>query len=581
MYKDFFGITESPFSIVPSARFLYLSERHREALTHMLSSLNGGGGFGLLTGEVGTGKTTVLRALVSRLPQETQVAVIMNPSLSTRELLASLCDELGIDYTDEATIKTLTDGIYQHLLANHREGRQTLLLIDEAQHLLPEVLEQLRLLTNLETDSVKLLKVVLVGQPELQQLLQQDRLRQLAQRITSRYHLLPLTEDEVREYIHYRLQAVDCLHEVFAPAQTKQIAKATGGIPRLINLVCDKSMQLAHQQSTHLLNKELVERACSDVLSWQLPQYTAPNNTDTPTASRKPLAVALAAGVVTAIGLGYWSGILSQPNSQPLPVVSDAAVQASVAVTATAQEPMTASEPVVSSSSQTQPVIKAVQSTSQQAIPQQVRPQRLSPQELWQQVVSQAGSERLAMQTLYKLWGYSTQLNQANCESGSRVQLSCFNGTGSLEQLALINRPAIIELNEPSGETYFATLYAIGQERVELLLAGQRFAVSAQWLIQRWNGEYTLLWRPPLGDKTAIRYGQQGPRVQWLDRQLSQLLGVMPENQDTFEQALLNKLRRFQRAQDLSVDGIAGPRTLMVIDSALNLPGPTLQPEKS
>ena len=119
------------------------------------------------------------------------------------------------------------------------------------------------------------------------------------------------------------------------------------------------------------------------------------------------------------------------------------------------------------------------------------------------------------------------------------------NGKGSLEQLALINRPAIVALSEPSGETYYATLYAVGQDRVELLLAGQRFAVSSQWLSQRWNGEYTLLWRPPLGDKSAIRYGQQGPRVQWLDRQLSQLLGVMPENQDTFEQALLNKTAPF------------------------------------
>ncbi|PSU30906.1 ExeA family protein [Photobacterium lutimaris] len=562
MYKDFFGINESPFSIVPSARFLYLSERHREALTHMLSSLNGGGGFGLLTGEVGTGKTTVLRALVSRLPQETQVAIIMNPSLSTRELLASLCDELGIEYSDEATIKNLTDGIYQHLLANHREGRQTLLLIDEAQHLLPEVLEQLRLLTNLETDSVKLLKVVLVGQPELQQLLQQDRLRQLAQRITSRYHLLPLTEEEVREYIHYRLQAVDCLHEVFPPAQTKQIAKATGGIPRLINLVCDKSMQLAHQQSTLLLNKDLVEQACHDVLSWQLPQYTTPGQLDAPSTSRKPLLVAVAAGIITAVGVGYGAGLLSLPATSALPAEVTTAEVTKTAVPAAAFQPA-------------KPVLAPAHTQSVSSAPQ------LSPQAQWLAVVKQAGSERLAMQTLYSLWGYSTQLNQANCESGSRVQLSCFNGNGSLEQLALINRPAIVALNEPSGEAYFATIYAIGKDKVELLLAGQRFAVSVQWLSQRWDEQYTLLWRPPLGDKTAIRYGQQGPRVQWLDRQLSQLLGVMPENQDTFEQALLNKLRRFQRAQDLSVDGIAGPRTLMVIDSALNLPGPTLQPEKS
>ena len=144
MYKDFFGIGESPFSIVPSARFLYLSERHREALTHMLASLSGGGGFGLLTGEVGTGKTTVLRALVARLPQETQVAIILNPALSAHDLLATICDELGVGYPDDASYKVLTDRIYQHLLSNHSEGKQTLLLVDEAQHLMPDVLEQLR-----------------------------------------------------------------------------------------------------------------------------------------------------------------------------------------------------------------------------------------------------------------------------------------------------------------------------------------------------------------------------------------------------------------------------------------------------
>ena len=156
MYQDFFGITEAPFSIVPSARFLYLSERHREALTHMLSGLTDGGGFGLLTGEVGTGKTTVLRAMISRLPQQAQVAVILNPALSSHDLLATICDELGLNYRDEASFKQLTDIIYQHLIANHAAGRQTLLLVDEAQHLMPDVLEQLRLLTNLETDSRKL-----------------------------------------------------------------------------------------------------------------------------------------------------------------------------------------------------------------------------------------------------------------------------------------------------------------------------------------------------------------------------------------------------------------------------------------
>lgn len=298
MYKDFYGISESPFSIVPSARFLYLSERHREALTHMLASLGGGGGFGLLTGEVGTGKTTVLRGLVARLPQETQVAVILNPSLSTHELLAGLSDELGISYHEQDSIKQLTDGIYQHLLANHQAGKQTLLLVDEAQHLMPDALEQLRLLTNLETDSTKLLKVVLVGQPELQQLLQQENLRQLAQRITSRYHLLPLNEEEVSEYVNYRLRAVDCLHQVFTPALNLQIARATGGIPRLINLVCDKAMLYGFQSMRHQLDKDIVARACDEVLSWQLPRRQP---------AKKARTVTFSAFPISALAAGWWS----------------------------------------------------------------------------------------------------------------------------------------------------------------------------------------------------------------------------------------------------------------------------------
>lgn len=555
MYKEFFGISESPFSIVPSARFLYLSDRHREALTHMLGSMGGGGGFGLLTGEVGTGKTTVLRALVPRLPQATQVAVILNPSLSTHELLAALSDELTISYPEHASIKILTDGIYQHLLTNHQAGKQTLLLIDEAQHLMPDVLEQLRLLTNLETDSTKLLKVVLVGQPELQQLLQQERLRQLAQRITSRYHLLPLTLEEVSEYINYRLRVVDCLHQVFAPAQTQQIAKATGGIPRLINLVCDKAMQLAYQKMTHQIDKEIVAKACDEILSWQLPAHQLQQDTVTPRKVSPALSLAL--GVAVALGVSYWQGWLPA-------MTTNTAAEAQVAPSVAAPQRSVELPPQVP--------VQAAQDPKQAAF---------EALQHWQETVKQAGSERHAMQVMYQLWGYETHLNQANCESSGRVALSCYSGKGNLEQLGLINRPAILALQEPDGAAYFATLYAIRRDTVELLLAGERIAVSPRWLAERWNGLYTLLWRPPLGDKTAIRYGQQGQRVAWLDRHLSSLLGVMPEQQDTFGQGLLDKLRRFQRAQDLSVDGIAGPRTLMVIDSALNLPGPTLQPERS
>ncbi len=206
MYKAFFGLKESPFSISPNPKYLYMSERHTEALAHLNYGLHDGGGFVLLTGEVGTGKTTVSRCLRQQLPADSDLALVINPTLTERELLASICDEFKLGYGPEAGIKELFDLLHHHLLANKAAGRKTLLLIDEAQHLSPEVLEQLRLLTNLETDDAKLLQVVLIGQPELQQLLRQPLLRQLAQRITARYHLLPLSREDVDAYVRFRLQ---------------------------------------------------------------------------------------------------------------------------------------------------------------------------------------------------------------------------------------------------------------------------------------------------------------------------------------------------------------------------------------
>ncbi|WP_281222914.1 ExeA family protein [Photobacterium sanguinicancri] len=559
MYKDFFGITEAPFSIVPSARFLYLSDRHREALTHLLNSLTDGGGFGLLTGEVGTGKTTVLRGLIARLTQDTQVAVILNPALSAQELLASICDELGLTYPVEASYKVLTDTIYKHLLSNHSEGRQTLLLIDEAQHLMPEVLEQLRLLTNLETESRKLLKVVLIGQPELQQLLQQERLRQLAQRITSRYHLLALTEQEVCEYVHYRLRAVNCLFAVFDDQAIAVIVKRTQGIPRLINLVCDKAMQLAHQQSTQQVSKALMSRACDDVLSWHLPVGSSTGAAPTTQQVRKepghpaPNTITqsltvLTLGIAVALG-GYWFA-----QQQGWLTVADDTVTTAQVLPSTAQP------------------LANIQIQSETT--------------LLEQAIAQSRSERDAMQTLYRLWGYDTSPSQANCTTSQRLYLSCYqdkstNITASISGLTLINRPALISMNSEEFGRYFAVLYRYSREQVELLVGGQRIAVSHAWFARHWQGGYTLLWRPPLGDKTSIRFGQRGERVEWLNQQLSLLLGEPSATHNRFDQSVLDKLRRFQQSQSLSADGIAGPKTLMMIDAALNLPGPTLQPRES
>ncbi|MEP4099021.1 AAA family ATPase, partial [Paraglaciecola sp.] len=219
MYLSYFGLSDNPFSIAPNPDYLYMSPRHKEALAHLIFGLRESGGFVMLTGEVGTGKTTVSRKLMQQLPENTQVAMILNPTLSALELLATICDELGIEYSSErASLKYFTDKILNKLASNHELGINTVLIVDEAQHLLPEVLEQLRLLTNLETNREKLLKVVLIGQPELQQLLKRNELRQLAQRITARYHLLPLTSAEVGAYIGHRLGVANGDVSVFSKA---------------------------------------------------------------------------------------------------------------------------------------------------------------------------------------------------------------------------------------------------------------------------------------------------------------------------------------------------------------------------
>ncbi|MFT5675950.1 MAG: general secretion pathway protein A [Paraglaciecola sp.] len=267
MYLNYFGLSDNPFSIAPNPAYLYMSPRHKEALAHLTFGLRESGGFVMLTGEVGTGKTTVSRKLLQQLPDNTQVAMILNPTLSAIELLATICDELGVEYKNSrASLKYFTDRILAKLANSHQHGINTVLIVDEAQHLLPEVLEQLRLLTNLETNREKLLKVVLIGQPELQQLLKRNELRQLAQRITARYHLLPLTSPEVKLYIGHRLGVAHGDSNIFSKGALQAVYQVTGGIPRVINLLCDRALTLTFTKQHPVVQKHIFYAAAEQIL---------------------------------------------------------------------------------------------------------------------------------------------------------------------------------------------------------------------------------------------------------------------------------------------------------------------------
>lgn len=295
MYHEYFGLSEAPFSIAPDPRYLFLSDKHREALAHLIYGVGDQGGFVLLSGEVGTGKTTICRCLLQQVPDKADIAFIINPKQSVNQLLQSIFKELHLALEKGATSKDLIDHLTQYLLDAHSRGRNTILIIDEAQNLTPDVLEQLRLLTNLETNEKKLLQLVLLGQPELNLMLDKPELRQLAQRITARYHLSPLSKREVADYIEHRLSVAGCRVALFSPAAIRKIVRLSGGIPRLINLICDRALLGAYATGSAEVTPKIVKKAAREVLGKRERRSTW-----------KPVWWALSAGAVIVLLSVLW-----------------------------------------------------------------------------------------------------------------------------------------------------------------------------------------------------------------------------------------------------------------------------------
>ena len=521
MYTQFFGLSEPPFSISPNPKYLYMSERHGEALAHLNYGLQDGGGFVLLTGEVGTGKTTVSRCLLQQLPADTEIAYILNPSLTERDLLAAICDEYQLVYEQEASLKQLFDLIRDHLLVNLAAGKRSVVLVDEAQHLLPGVLEQLRLLTNLETDEKKLLQVVLIGQPELQQMLRQPLLRQLAQRITARYHLLPLSCQDVDAYVRFRLQVAGCVQPIFTPRAIQTLHRLSGGIPRLINLICDRALIAAFARGSHKIVHGDISQSAFEVSgirdegSWQ-----------------SSLTVTLAGALLVAAGWWGWQFFGVFPA---------------------------------------RPLVKVEVPVKVDDTPEQL--------EQLTRAINQAISPDVAMQNLYRVWGYQTELEEATCDNAPRAGLRCQEGDASLAQLQALQYPALISLTDETGGLYYATLVGLGADKASLLIGNQSWQVDRQWLSDAWGGSYTLLWRMPRGNLPLIGSNAAPAQIQWLDNALSRALQQPDRKVSRFDATLKNKLQQFQREQGLTPDGIAGSNTLLRLNVMAGEPMPRLEDE--
>ena len=568
MYKAFFGLNDNPFSIAPNPQYLFLSDRHREALVHLTYGLGETGGFVLLTGEVGTGKTTVSRCLLQQLPEQNDTAFILNPSLSELELLATICDELGIDYGENPTLKQLTDKISQYLLNNHQAGRNTVLIIDEAQHLRPEVLEQLRLLTNLETDTKKLLQVILIGQPELQQLLKRQELRQLAQRITARYHLLPLNEKELGLYVQYRLQVAGRDHALFTSKALKVLHKATGGIPRLTNLICERALMAAYAQSKVPVDHKMVRQAAAEVLGETI--ETKQNRW--PIYAGIGFVMAFAA-VLSVLQLGLVSLPVALQSQPPISSAPEAEPEGqkqtlSAVVADNHDAPAMAEIDDGTSVSAAEDLQSAEQSTDNSLEQRQL-----------QRALGESQNIDTAFAALLGLWDRTPYEDTSACQAAKLQGLICYQQLGDSETIFRLNYPAVVYLQAGNIEA-FGTLIAREGDELLLQLAEQQFWVSRDWFERHFIGIFELVWQPQQTGSQRIGPQSSDAQLQWLENALAKADRLPARLVSGFDSQLQQRLKTFQRQHGLKADGIAGSQTLNQLDLYLSQSGPRLAEEE-
>ncbi|MCS6207626.1 ExeA family protein [Shewanella baltica] len=550
MYKAFYGLSDNPFSIAPNPHYLFLSDRHREALAHLTYGLGETGGFVLLTGEVGTGKTTVSRCLLGQLPDNTDTAFILNPSLTELELLATLCDELKMSYGDNPTLKQLTDHLSRFLLDNHSKGRNTVLIIDEAQHLRPEVLEQLRLLTNLETDTKKLLQVILIGQPELQLLLKRQELRQLAQRITARYHLLPLNEDEIALYVLHRLQVAGRFEPLFTRKAVKVLQKYSGGIPRLINLLCERSLMAGYAQSRVPIDHHMVRQAAAEVLG-----------EEEPTQNRYLWPTATAAALFVAFGVSYW--LFTDKPVNAASASSMALESTSANVAASNNQALSATEGI---SKLVQPID---QQSSQVSIPD-------PNQRLLNDAINQSRDIDTAFAGLFSVWGKVPYKGLTACQSAVEQGLSCYQQQGNWMSLTRLNYPAVVYLVDDNQQDFYGAVIAVDGDQLLMQLGEQQLWVDRAWFNQHFSGTFEILWQAPNLPMMDISQKSSPGQLQWLENALAHVNNRNARRVNQFDVQLENDLKSFQSQHGLKADGIAGNQTLVRLNLYLSQQGPRL-----
>jgi general secretion pathway protein A len=547
MYNAYFGFAEAPFSIAPDPRYLFMSERHREALAHLLFGVRTDGGFVLLTGEVGTGKTTVCRCLLEQLPGNCDVAFIFNPKLSAVELLLSICEELHIPVSDRRlSVKVFVDLLNFHLLESNARGRKTVLIIDEAQNLSSELLEQLRLLTNLETNQRKLLQIILLGQPELRQRLSEPGMRQLAQRIVARYHLQPLSRAETAAYVNHRLGVAGVRHALFPGPVLERIFRLSRGTPRLINVLCDRALLGAYVEGQPVVTPATLAKAAAEVLGdGRQPLWSRP-------WSRWVLALLGVSAMVVGVGMALrqrGDGIRVGDGGAPAVVHGPTGSPGAGAAPAPA--------PVAT--------LAAVGAVGDVVV--------------WPADKDPWLHEAFAVRGLYKLWQLDLPVSGAAavCAQAREAGLQCLAASGDMARLRCMNTPAIVDMRQPAGPDFLATLVALDGQRAHLLVAGEPRAISAAAFERQWSGRYTVLWRGPPGGFKELVPGMGGSAVAWVDDRLAHWAGQPGSTgKRWFDAGLKQRVLEFQKAMGIEADGVVGSCTMIRLAQSADASAPSL-----
>jgi general secretion pathway protein A len=559
MYTQFFRLKQAPFSIAPDPRYLFMSDRHREALAHLLYGAGSGGGIVLLTGEIGAGKTTVCRCFLEQIPAHCNVGYIFNPKLTVNELLHAICEEFHIPLPADArnaSVKDYIDALNAFLLAAHAEGRNSVLVIDEAQNLSADVLEQLRLLTNLETNERKLLQIILIGQPELRSMLARPELEQLAQRVIARYHLDSLAEHETAGYIQHRLATAGLqTASPFPPALAKQVHKLTRGVPRRINLLCDRALLGAYASGMQQVNRRIVGKAAKEL-------FTDAGVVKSPRG--RYAVIGLLAGALV-FGTAAWT-MRGQPGLNAMhglfgngTATGDGMKKASrvAAAPAAALPAARAPDAEHKATSDTSELFSEKDGTSRLGL----------------------HSENAALRQLASLWGAAIPEGDA-CALAAKDGLRCYRGNEGFAQLRQLDRPAVVRLHDRSGTDYYALLTGLSDTTATLRVGDATQTVKLVALSRYLQDEFMTMWRAPRGFIDSVKNGESGPEVDWIAEQLAKLNGEQePASSEkrTFDKKMQKQIREFQNAQGLYVDGVAGPVTLMRLNRVAGLDEPQLR----